>query len=117
MPYFVDEELEFKPVAVGVIDQTILAATSVKGEDHFLIVLSNPSLTETFYGACSSSPDGVNQWAEELNDEFAEVPPGRTRRMLLPADRLFVRVVGRFGTGPDTIRISTVKLRTATRRG
>lgn len=117
MPYFVDPEEEYEAIAVGVVDQTILAATDIRGEDHFLIVLTNPSLAETFFGSCTSSPNGVTQWAPELNDEFAEVPPGATRRMLLPSDRLFARVTGRFGTNPDTVRLTTTKLRQATRRG
>lgn len=117
MPFFVDPGEEYEAVPVGVVEQTVLAATNIRGEDHFLIVLTNPSLTETFYGTCASSPNGVTQWTSELNDEFAEMAPGATRRMLLPADRLFARVTGRFGTAPDTIRLTTTKLRQATRRG
>ena len=117
MPYFVDPDREFAALAVGVVEQSVLAATNIKGEDAFLIVLQNMSAVETFTGAASASPDGVNQWAVELNDEFASIGPGVTRRMLIPADRLWVRVTGNFVGAPDTLRMSTVRLRQAVRRG
>jgi len=124
MPYFVtpvgpkgevgNDQLNL-PVSVGVIDQTVMAARDIRGEDHTLLIITNPT-AGVFEGVTSSSPDGVNQWTPELNDEFASIPAGATRRMLLPADRLFVRVTGRFVSAPGSIYLSVIKLREAGKR-
>jgi hypothetical protein len=116
MPYFVDEELENDGTSVGVVDQVVIAPTRVRGDDHFLIIITNPS-ADDFEGASAASPNGVNQWTTELNDEFAIIPANTTRRMLLPADRLYIRVTGRFSTTPGQLLITTVHLKQATRQG
>lgn len=117
MPFFIENDLVSDDVPVGVITQTVMAPTDLAQSDSMLIVLENLSLTETFEGVTASSPNGSTQWVAELNDEFASIGPGVTRRMLLPADRRFVRITGKFVAAPDTMRISTVLFRTAIRRG
>ena len=124
MPYFVTpvspegapgENTLNQPVPVGVIDQSVLDPLNVRGEDHTLVILTN--LTgDTFEGSSASSPNGVNQWVPELNDEFASIGPNSSRRMLLSADRLFIRVTGRFLTTPGNINMSVIKLREAGKR-
>lgn len=116
MPFFVDETREAEPVDVGVIEQPVLAATNVTHEDMLLIVITNNHV-EDFNGSVSCSPNGVDQWVPELNDEFAAIPAGMSRRMLVPADRLFARVNGAFPTTPGTVSLTTTMLRVATRRG
>lgn len=116
MPFFVDETREAEPIDVGVVEGTVLAATNVTHEDMLLIVITN-NHTEDFTGSVSCSPNGVDQWVPELNDEFSAIPAGMSRRMLIPADRLWARVTGSFPTTPGTVSLTTTLLRIATRRG
>jgi len=120
MPYFVDPaagDLEFDVVAITAIEGTIVAPVNLRSEDELLIVISNPSLTDTVTATTSSSANGTDHWVAETNDEFNSIGPGVTRRMLIPSDRLHVRVTGNFGSGPGNIEVAVVKLRKATRRG
>jgi len=117
MANFVNPTVERVPVAVGVVEQTILAPTDARGEDGLLIIIENPSLTDTVTAYAWCSPDGVNQWAVEDNDQFAPIPPGKSRRMLLPSDRLWVRVLGNYALGPASLYLTVIKLRKAYRRG
>lgn len=120
MPYFVDPaagDLAFEDVPITAIEGTILAPVNIRAEDAYLIVIHNPSLTDTVTATTASSMNGTDHWVAELNDEFNSIGPGVTRRMLIPADRLHVRVTGNFGLGPGNINVATAKLRTAIRRG
>lgn len=118
MPFFLDDRSNaYQPVAVGIVEQTVLEATNIKGLDYYLIVITNMSLTETFSGTVSSSPNGVTQWTDEASDEFVSMGPGVSRRYKVPGDRMWVRVKGNFGAAPDTIRLTTVTAKEAIRRG
>jgi hypothetical protein len=115
--HFVKREVELRTVAVGVVEQTVLAANSLVGEDAVLLVIENLSGTQTFSGTVWNSPDGSTQWSQETDDSFLSTAPGISRRILLPADRLWVRVLGSFAGAPGSVRLTVIKLREATRRG
>lgn len=108
MSYF--QKVNNKPVAVGIIEQTVIAPFSGRGEDAFLLVVENLSLTETFEGYAWSSPNGTNGWVVEDNDAFVGILPGKTRRLLLPQDRIWVRLLGNFVAGPATVRVDAILL-------
>lgn len=110
MAFSIKPGLQEVDVAVGVISKTVLDAVNFKGFTYLVIVLENRSLTETFSGVTSTSPNGQTQWTDELSDEFVSIPPLTTRRMVLPADRFWARVTGNFGAAPGTIRLTTNKL-------
>lgn len=102
-------------VPVGILPQTVIAPFNTRGEDRALIVVENLSLTETFEGTVWSSPNGVNQWVPETTDEFASMAAGGTpRRVLLPPDRLWIRLLGYFSAAPDEVRITLDLLRDPT---
>lgn len=103
-------KLDKVPVAVGVIQQAVIVPFSAQGEYQLLLIVENRSLTETFTGITASSADGVNGWVPELNDEFLSIAPGITRRMLLPQDRIWARVVGNFLLNPASVRVSVLLL-------
>jgi len=117
MANFVKRDVTLSTKAVGVVEQTIIDPTSCLGDDAILLIIENTSGVETFNGYAWASPDGVTQWNVEENDNFQAILPGKTRRMLLPADRLYVRVLGNFAGAPGTVRISVIMLRAASRRG
>lgn len=104
------KKLDDQPIAVGVISAPIVAPFNAGGERQVLYVIENISLTETFTGTVSSSPNGSTQWTAELSDEFASIGPGITRRLLLPLDRIWSRLVGNFLGAPDTVRVSVLLL-------
>lgn len=102
------------PVAVGILEQVVIAPFTGRGENPLLIVIENLSLTETFTGYAWTSPNGTTQWTQEPNDEFVDILPGKTRRMLLPSDRIWARVLGNFVAGPGSVRLSAFLLFPAT---
>jgi hypothetical protein len=103
-------KLDKVPVAVGVIQQAVVAPLTALGEYQVLIIIENLSLTETFTGVTSTSTDGLNGWVPELNDEFLSISPGIPRRMLLPQDRIWVRVLGNFLLNPASVRVTIIYL-------
>lgn len=130
MPYFVAPESGLlvaapavklvdgsKPVSLGIVSASVLPVMDIRGEDLVLVVITNMSAVDTFNGLSESSPNGLTQWASELNDEFAAIGPLVTRRMYFTSDRLFIRITGNFVAAPATLRISATRLRAATRRG
>jgi hypothetical protein len=106
-----------EPVPVGVVQQPVIASTSMKGYDLLLFVIENVSLTETFSGVASTSPNGQTQWTNELSDEFGAIAPGETRRMILTSDRLNARVLGNFAANPASVHVTVVRLGGAAHRG
>jgi len=116
MANFVKRSTSLSPVSVGVIDQTVISPVNCLGDDFVLLLIENLSAAETFTGYAWSSPDGVTQWNVEENDNFVSIAPTKTRRMLLPADRMYVRVLGAFAGNPDSVRVSVVLFRSAVRR-
>lgn len=108
-------KLDAQSVPVGVVNQVVVAPFQTRGEDRVLIVIENLSLTETFEGTVWSSPNGTTQWVPETTDEFAAMAPaGTPRRLLLPPDRLWVRVMGYFSSAPDNLRVTVDLLRDPT---
>lgn len=103
-------KIDAQPIAVGVINAPIVAPFNAGGERQVLYVVQNISLTETFTGIVSSSPNGVTQWTDELSDEFASIAPGITRRLLLPLDRIWSRLNGNFLGAPASVRVSVILL-------
>lgn len=116
MAYFVNKEVDARPLSVGIIQQTILAPVSIAGEDSVVLIIQNTSGVETFEGWAYSAPNLTGPWTQETNDEFQSVGPGVTRRMVLPADRINVRVLGNFQAAPGTLKLTVTKLRSAVRR-
>ena len=99
-------KIDAQTLAVGIIEQSVIAPFSGRGENPLLMVIENLSNTETFTGYAWTSPNGSTQWLVEPDDSFVDIPPGKTRRMLLPADRIWARVLGNFVGAPDSVRIS-----------
>lgn len=117
MAYFVDPFIDEKPRSVGVIEDVIIAPVDARGQDHTLVVVTNSSATETFNGRVSSSPNGRSQWSDVPDDSFQSVGPGVSRTMTLDsAQHLFVRLKGNFVGAPDTLTVTVVRLRAASRR-
>lgn len=117
MANFVKTSLDLVTKTIGVVEQTVVEPTSCLGDDAVLLIIENLSGVETFNGYAWASPNGVSQWNVEENDNFQGILPGKTRRMLLAADRLYVRVLGSFAGAPANVRITVIMLRAASRRG
>jgi len=116
MAYFVKTEIEARTVAVGVVQQAILAPQAFVGEDSMLVIIENLSATETFDGVAYSAPTSTGPWTAEANDEFQSIAPLTSRRMLLPSDRLYGRVLGNFQAAPGSIKLTVIFFRKAIRR-
>jgi hypothetical protein len=114
---FIDTVKSEVPVPVGIVQQTVIESTPMKGYDLLLFIIENTSLTETFTGVASTSPTGKSQWTNELSDEFISVGPGVTRRMLLAGDRLNGRVLGNFLANPASLHVTVLRLGMASHRG
>lgn len=97
-------------VAVGIIEQSIIAPFTTRGEDFALIVVENTSAVETFDGRVWASPNGINGWAVEENDAFAGIQPLKSRRLVLSSDRIFLRMLGNFVAGPSSVLVSVLQL-------
>lgn len=115
MPYFVNPVVEARPLNVGIVQETVLAPLACAGEDSTVIIIENTS-AETFDGVVYSAPTASGPWTQEPSDEFQGIGPATPRRMVLPADRIYLRVLGNFQAAPGTIRLSVLKLRSAVRR-
>ena len=100
-------------VAVGIVEQSVIAPFSTRGEDLALIIIENLSVTETFNGYVWSSPNGNNGWVVEDNDAFVGILPMKSRRLLLPADRINLRLLGNFVAAPDNVRVTVYVLHNA----
>ena len=100
-------------VPVGVVDQSVIAPFSTRGEDLALIVVENLSATETFTGYAWSSPNSTDGWVVEDNDAFVSILPTKSRRLLLPADRIWIRLLGYFVAQPDNVRVTVYILHNA----
>lgn len=103
-------KLDQQNLAVGVIEQVIVAPFTGRGEQLFLLVIENLSLTETFTAQVWASPNGVTQWTKEADDAFVDMSPGTSRRVVIGADRIWARVLGNFVGGPGSIRITAFLL-------
>lgn len=103
-------KLDAIPVSVGVIEQTVIAATPTRGEDVLLLVVENLSATETFTGTAYNSPNGVSQWNAETSDEFVDIAPLKTRRYLVAPDRIYTRLLGNFVGAPGSVRVTVFVL-------
>ena len=104
MPAF--PKLVDSPVAVGVVEQSIVGPFSTRGEDIILIVIENSSATETLDAYVRTSPTGTSKWYREPDDAFGAMAPLTTRRYLLPPDRLWAQVLGQYQVAPATARVS-----------
>lgn len=111
MAFYISTGIDAEPVPVGIVQATVLGATNFKGYDWLIITLENQSLVETFAGIASCSPNGVDSWVNEVSDEFGSMGPGVSRRLVLPGDRLWARVLGNFGAAPDFMKLTTTYLR------
>lgn len=108
MSYY--KKIDAVRTAVGIVEDEVVAAQCGRGEDNILLVIENLSLTEVFTATVQTSPNGMTQWSDELTDEFVDVPAGRTRRFLVPHDRIYARLLGNFVGAPDYVRISVFML-------
>lgn len=99
-------KLDGIPVPVGIVEQSVISPFSTRGEDLALIIIENLSATETFDGHAWASPNGVNGWVVEDNDAFVAIAPTKSRRLLLPADRIWIRLLGNFQAAPDNVRVT-----------
>lgn len=103
-------KIDAQPVAVGVVEETVIDATPTRGEDVLLVTVENLSATETFTGVMYNSPNGATQWNAETSDEFVDIAPLKTRRYLVQPDRIFARLLGNFVGAPGSVRVSVFVL-------
>ena len=111
MGYYVKTDGVTLPV--GILEMEVIAPFCTRGEDLALIIIENLSVTETFDGHVWASPNGTNGWVIEENDAFVSILPTKSRRLLLPADRIWLRMLGNFVAQPDNVRVTIFILHNA----